>query len=126
MGAPARAGPESKTFIRAPVVTPWALGFGVTEVTRGIGTAVVVVVARALAVVVACALAVVVARAAVVVVACALAVVVARAAGVATGGGAGVWEPRASRCLCPDAALADTSPPVATSAKSAVAAIAAR
>jgi hypothetical protein len=46
--------------------------------------------------------------------------------GTAMGGGAGVWDPSASRCLGRAAVLADTSPPVATRAKSAVAAIAAR
>jgi hypothetical protein len=109
MGAPARAGLESTILIRVPVVTPCAPGFGVTEVTLGTATTVVVVV-----------------RAVVVVPARAGVVVVVGVVVTATGGGAGLREPRASRCLCPAAVLAETSPPVATSANSAVAAIAAR
>jgi hypothetical protein len=94
------------------VVTPLAPGFGVMEATLGMGTgaAVVVVVGLGLALVLGWALVVVVTGAAVVV----------------TAGGAGVWEPRASRCLGGLAVLADTSPPVATRARRAVAAMAAR
>jgi hypothetical protein len=101
--------------MREPVVTPWAPDFGATATTFGMGTKVVVVartvvlLARAMAEAVR-----------------ALVVVVADVVGTATGGGAGVREPRASRCLCPVDVLADTRPPVATSAKSAVAAMAAR
>jgi hypothetical protein len=108
MGAPRRTGPESKIFIRVPVVTPLAPALGATATTLGRGTAVVVVTR------------------AVVEVERATVVEAAAVVGTAIGGGAGVREPRASRCLCPAAVLADTSPPVATSAKSAVAATAAR
>ena len=105
--------------MREPVVTPWEPSLGATAATLGMGTTVVVVVA-ALVVVdlgkMALGLVVRVVGAA----------AVAGVALVATGRAAGVRGPRASRLLGAAADLVGTSPPVATRARSAVTARAAR
>jgi hypothetical protein len=94
--------------MREPVVTPMAPGFGVTDATLGIGGAVVVVVGLGLGLTLG------------------LVVVVVGAVVVVTGGVADAWEPRASKCLVGAVVLAAANPPVATRARSAVAAMAAR